>query len=162
MAVDNGNELPDKWEPFRYFLGDWRGNGTGRPGISSATRSYRLILSDQFVEIRGRSVFEPQKANPTGEDHREMSILSYDIERSLYVLREFLVEGYVNQYMLETASENGIFTFVTEAIENLPVGWRARTTLEILSEDNFRETFDLAGPARDWTCYIINEFQRVT
>ncbi|NIM94546.1 MAG: hypothetical protein GTO18_12670 [Anaerolineales bacterium] len=90
-------------------------------------------------------------------------MISFDKGRSQYILREFHVEGFVNQYVLEQVSEEGrIFTFVTEAIENISPGWRARTTIEILSEDTFRETFDLTGPEKGWDCYITNEFRRVS
>ncbi len=151
----------DKWAVFRYFLGKWTGTGRGKPGVSSAERSYALSLADQFMEIKGRSVYQPQEANPSGEVHEELGLLSYDKGRSQYVLREFHVEGFVNQYVLEQYDDGKLFTFVTENIENIPSGWRARTTIEILSEDNFREVFDLAGPGKKWDCYITTEFQRV-
>lgn len=161
MADNQSNET-DKWEKFRYFLGDWTGTGTGKPGGSSAERSYTLILADQFIQISNRSVFEPQEANPSGEVHEEVGFLSFDQGRSKYVLREFHVEGFVNQYVLELdTNDETQFEFVTESIENIPPGWRARITLEILSEDSFREIFDLAGPGKQWTCVITNEFKRV-
>lgn len=77
------------------------------------------------------------------------------------MLREFHVEGFVNQYVLEQdESDEAVFRFVTESIENLAPGWRAKTTLEILSPDSFRETFELAGPGKDWACFIMIDFQR--
>ncbi|MFN2187227.1 MAG: hypothetical protein ACK2T3_00510 [Candidatus Promineifilaceae bacterium] len=124
-------------------------------------RAYTLILAGQFIEVRGISVYKPQEANPQGEIHEELGLVSFDKIRSRYMYREFLVEGYVNRYVLDEHSEGALFSFVTESIENLPKEWRARTTLEILSADSFREIFDLAGPDSDWTCYITNEFQRV-
>jgi hypothetical protein len=150
----------DKWGIFQYFLGNWTGSGSGKPGVSSVERSYALILADQFIEIKNRSVFEPQEANPTGEVHEELGLISFDKRRSRYVLREFHVEGFVNQYVLTQVRAETHFTFVTESIENIPPGWSTRTTLEILSEDNFREVFDLAGPGEEWNCYITIEFQR--
>ena len=63
------------------------------------------------------------------------------------MLREFHVEGFVNQYVLEEWDpDKGRLIFRTEAIENIPLGWQARTTYEILAENTFRETFNLAGP----------------
>ena len=163
MATDNSSDSKDQWEIFCYFLGDWTGTGTGVPGISSTERSYRLTLSDQFIEIKSRSVYEPQEKNPSGEVHDEFGMISYDKTRSTYVIREFHVEGYVNQYVLESSTiDNTKLVFVTEAIENIPPGWRARTALEILSEDSFRETFELSGPDKGWTCYITNELHRVS
>jgi hypothetical protein len=161
MATNERPEGNDLWAPFRYFLGSWTGTGTGKPGDSSVSRTYSLILAGQFLEIKGQSVFEPQESNPSGEVHEELSLVSYDRVRSRYVYREFLAEGYVNQYVLEPpAPGDTVLVFVTEAIENLPAGWRARTTLEILSPDHFRETFELAGPGKAWACFITSELHR--
>lgn len=152
----------DVWEPFRYFLGRWTGKGSGSPGDSLADREYRLILNDQFMQVTHRSLYEPQERNPEGEVHEEIGYISYDSQRRLYVFREFHVEGYVNQYVLsglEAGKRKMIFN--TEAVENGPPGLQARTTYEILGENAFRETFDLAGPGQNWRCFITNEFKRV-
>jgi hypothetical protein len=147
------------WEPFRYFLGKWKGIGSGNPGESQVEREYKHVLNEQFIQINNRSVYDPQEQNPEGEVHEEIGYLSFDRSRQIYVLREFHVEGYVNQYILNEW-DTGTLILKTEAIENIPPGWQARTTYEILGENEFRETFELAGPGQDWTCYITNEFIR--
>ena len=101
MATNETPEQSDLWELFRFFLGEWSGTGTGKPGVSSVERSYALTLADQFIEVRSRSVYAPQESNLSGEVHEELGLISYDKVRSCYVLREFHVEGYVNQYVLE-------------------------------------------------------------
>ena len=160
--AETSNGEREKWDNFRYFLGNWTGSGSGKPGVSSVERSYTLILSDQFIQIEDRAVYEPQEANPSGEIHEELGFISYDKGRSQYALREFHVEGFVNQYMLGQDTNDGtIFNFVSESIENIDPGWQARTRLEVLSEDSFRETFDLAGPGQEWACFITIEFQRI-
>ena len=40
--------------------------------------------------------------NPEGEIHEDLGLLSYDEAREIYVLREFHVEGYMNQYVVES------------------------------------------------------------
>jgi hypothetical protein len=163
MGTNNTHDAKDKWEAFRFFIGNWKGTATGKPGNGSVERSYALTLADQFIEINNRSVYPPQESNPEGEVHDDLGLLSYDKARARFVMREFHVEGYVNQYVMEPQEpDDTSFVFVTESIENIPPGWRARTTWEINSEDSFRETFDLAGPEKEWACYIINEFQRVS
>jgi hypothetical protein len=142
-------------------LGTWNGTASGKVGTGSVERTYSLTLENQFIEVRNRSVYPPQVANPTGEIHEDLGFISYDKGRSLYVMREFHNEGYVNQYILEPPTDGSdALVFVTESIENISAGWHARTTLEVLSEDSFRETFDLAGPDQEWACYIMNEFTR--
>ncbi len=161
LTADDIHHTADLWEPFRYFLGTWTGTGRGEPGISSTTRTFSLILAGRFVEVKGRSVYEPQEGNPSGEIHEDLGLISYDKARSRYVLREFHVEGFVNQYVLEPpAPGHQNLLFVTEAIENIPPGWKARKTWEILSQDNFHETFDLAGPGESWSCYVTNDLHR--
>jgi len=159
MKDDLGNESPDLWQPFRFFLGRWKGTGSGNPGESQVEREYKQILNDQFIQVIDRSVYEPQERNPEGEVHEEIGFISYDRSRGKYVLREFHVEGYVNQYLLEDRDAAKLI-FLTESIENIPPGWQARTTYEILGKNEFKETFDLAGPGQEWACFITNEFSR--
>lgn len=54
------NEEMDKWEDFGYFLGRWTGSGTGKPGASSVERSYALVLTDQFIQVKDHALSEPQ------------------------------------------------------------------------------------------------------
>jgi hypothetical protein len=70
------------------------------------------------------------------------------------VLRQFHVEGFVNHYVLDRISEDGrTIVFVTVAIENIPSGCRGRETYEVLSTDEFVETFAVAPPGKDFETY---------
>jgi hypothetical protein len=51
--------------------------------------------------------------------------------------------------------------FITEGIENIPPGWIARETYQILNPDDFVEVFELAGPGKEFEVYSENRFQRV-
>ena len=151
----------DHWEPLRFFLGTWTGVGTGKVGDSMIQRTYEFVLGEQFIRLTDRSVYEPQEKNPKGEVHEEIGFFSYDRERETFVLREFHIEGYVNQYVLESwdpAAKK--LVFLTEATENVPQGMQARTTYEILDDNRFRETFELLLPDGAWACFITSELTR--
>ncbi len=152
----------DPWERLKYFEGKWTGTGTGQVGESTVEREYEFILGGKFLQVKNRSEYPPQEANPEGEVHEDLGLYSFDGNRKVVVLRQFHVEGYVNQYVLESVEEDGAaLVFVTEGIENIPEGFRARETLHILKEDEFSETFDLAAPGKEFACYIENRFRRV-
>ena len=51
-----------------------------------------------------------------------------------------------------TADDETI-VFVSEAIENIPPGYRARETYTIVSRDEFTERFDIAEPGKDFELY---------
>ena len=151
----------DHWKPLRFFLGSWTGTGAGKVGVSTVQRTYAFVLGDQFIRLTDRSVYEPQEKNPKGEVHEEIGFFSYDRARETTVFREFHVEGYVNQYVLEAwnpAAKKLIF--VTEATENVPPGMQARTTYVILDDNRFRETFELLMPDGAWACFITAELER--
>ena len=151
----------DVWEPLKFFVGKWEGEGEGRPGVSKAEREYQFVLQDKFLEVRNKSVYEPQESNPKGEVHEDWGLFSYDAGRKKFVLRQFHVEGFVNQYVLDSLSSDGkTLIFITESIENIPSGWRARETYRILNENEFTETFELAAPDKDFEVYIENHFKR--
>ena len=75
--------------------------------------------------------------------------------------RQFHVEGFVNQYVLERmAEENQTIRFMTEAIENIPPGWEARESYQILGPDEFLEVFELAAPGQGFEIYSKSHLQR--
>tara|TARA_B100001123_G_C15325398_1_gene1029368 strand:- start:1629 stop:1889 length:261 start_codon:yes stop_codon:yes gene_type:complete len=81
--------------------------------------------------------------------------------RKKYLFREFHVEGFVNQYVLQGDPQERRKEFISEAIENIGPEWSASTIYEILDEDEFHETFELAGHGKPWACFLTNEFKRV-
>jgi hypothetical protein len=151
----------DAWEPFRYFVGSWEGTGKGQPGVSKTQREYKFVLNGKFLHVQNRSVYEPQARNPKGEVHEDWGLLSFDKSRKQFVLRQFHTEGFVNQYVhTASSSDSKTVTFVTEQIENIPAGWRARETYRIVSPDEFVEIFELAEPGKDFELYTEGHFKR--
>jgi hypothetical protein len=62
--------------------------------------------------------------------------------------------------MDRAASNDKALVFVTESIENIPAGWRARESYRILNNDEFVEVFELAAPGKDFEVYAENRFKR--
>jgi len=152
----------DAWAPFRAFVGTWKGAGEGSPGQGTGEQTFAFILRGTYLQVRNKAVYPPQEKNAKGEVHEDMGVFSYDKARKTYVLRQFHVEGFVNQYVLEAPPAEGRpFVFVTESIENIPAGFRARLTYKFLDADTFEQTFDLAEPGQEFTCYSKGVMKRV-
>jgi len=152
---------PDVWQPIRFMVGSWEGTAEGEPGSGTARRSYAFVLKDRFLYERNVTTYPPQAANKAGEVHEHWSFFSYDRARKVLVLRQFHPEGFVNQYVLDAqASRPGKLVFVSEALENLDKGWRARETYEVRSQDEFVETFEVAEPGKELGVYSRTHFKR--
>lgn len=157
---DKGKDHP-MWTNFNFLVGSWQGTGSGQPGSSKVERTYQFILNGKFIEAKNKSTYPPQDQNPQGEVHEDVGLISYDKGRKTFVLRQFHIEGFVNQYVCDTlAPDSRTIVFTTESIENIPPGWRARETYQVISPDEFTETFELAEPGKDFEVYTRNHFLR--
>lgn len=154
-------EKPDTWKPFRYFVGKWKGKGEGMSGISTGKQEFKFVLNGKYLKVKNKAVFEPQEKNPKGEVHEDFGFFSFDKIRKKFVFRQFHIEGFINQYVLESISDdNKTFTFVSEQIENGPPGLKAKLIYKILSEDEFQLSFELAFPGKDFACYSTGKMKR--
>jgi IstB-like ATP binding protein len=63
-------------------------------------REYTEMFGSRFIHVRNRSTYAPQEKNPKGEVHEDLGVFSYDGARKRIVLRQFHVEGFVNQYVM--------------------------------------------------------------
>ena len=148
---------PDTFQDVAFLVGRWEGQSDGQPGTGTVRREYERVLSGKFIRVHNTSTYAPQPQNPKGEVHQDLGYFSRDGARQRLVLRQFHVEGFVNQY----AQEPGTLVFVSEAIENIPAGYRARETYVNLGPDAFEETFELAEPGKDWALYSRTRFRRL-
>lgn len=149
---------PDPWPPVRFMAGEWEGTSEGEPGQGTVRRTYRFVLSDKFLHEENVSTCPPQPKNEKGEIHHHQSYLSYDRARRVLVLRQFHQEGFVNQFAM-TPGAGGALVFESEALENVPKGWKARETYQVITNDEFVETFEIAstGP---YEIYSRSRFKR--
>jgi hypothetical protein len=160
-SAQEASAAPDVWAPLRFFVGSWKGGGEGTPGAGTGEETFAFFLRGTYLQVRNKAVFDPQEKNPKGEVHEDWGVFSYDKARKTFVLRSFHVEGFVNQYVLENpAPDAKTFVFVSESIENIPAGFRARLTYRILDGDTFEQTFDLAPPGQEFTCYSKGTLKR--
>ncbi len=68
----------------------------------------------------------------------------------------------MNQYLRDAAAgAAGTVVFVTETIENIGPGWRARETYRRTGADTMTETFELAEPRKEFEVYSVCKLTRV-
>ena len=142
------------WMLLKPFVGTRKGQGEGEPGIGNYERNYQFILNKRFIEIRNKSTYPPTTHHPNGELHEDIGYFSYDNGRKTFMLRQFHVEGFVNQFKLDSVSpDKKTLVFITESIKNIPAGFRAKETYRILSDGEIEETFEIAEPGKEFSVY---------
>jgi len=149
------------WSAVQFMVGEWAGESDGQPGRGAVKRTYRFVLGDQFLHEQNVSTYPPQPKNEKGEIHEHWSLFSHDRARHTLVLRQFHQEGFVNQYAMTAGSPAGTVVFESEALENVHPGWKARETYQVVSPDEFMETFELASGSGAYEVYSKALFKRV-
>lgn len=154
-------EKIDPWKPLRALIGKWEGDVNGEPAAGKTEREYVFVMNDRFIHVRNKSIYPPQEKNPNGETHEDLGFFSYDKALKKLMLRQFHIEGFVNQFALESVSDDSrTIVFVSTAIENIAPGWRARETYRILNNNEFVEIFALAEPGHNFMTYSETHFRR--
>ena len=151
----------DPFERVRFFIGRWEGTSEGQPGKATVRREYTRVLNSRFVRVHNRSEYPPQDKNPKGEIHEDEGFISFDRARKRLVFRQFHVEGFVNQYVEDADTSPSSVMFTTEAIENIPAGWRARETYVVHGPDEFEEVFELAESGKPFELYSRARLRRM-
>jgi hypothetical protein len=146
--------------PLEFFIGRWEGTSEGKPGSGVVQREYSRVLGGRFIRVENVTTYAPQAKNLKGERHEDIGFFSFDRARKRLILRQFHVEGFVNHYVADVAGGTGPVTFTTEAIENIPAGWRARETYTRISADEIEERFELAEPGKDYEVYSLTKLRR--
>lgn len=149
------------WKPVKFFEGEWKGTGEGEPGKGTYERKFQFVMNRKFLQIDNTTSYPPTDKNPKGELHEDKGMLSYDKTRKRFILRQFHIEGFVNTYVLDSISPDGnTMIFITEQIENIPQGWKAKETWKKIDEKSFVEIFELSEPGKDFQIYSTATFTR--
>jgi hypothetical protein len=64
-------------------------------------------MNNRFIHVLDKSIYPPQEKNPKGETHEDAGFFSYDKAAKKLMLRQFHIEGFVNQFALESVSDDG-------------------------------------------------------
>lgn len=153
LSIAQNAKQDSLWRLFQPFIGTWTGTGEGVDGNGTYERTYQFVLNKKYIEVRNKTVYPVTKEKPKVYVHEDVGYISYDKTRKTFVFRQFHGEGLVNQYTLDSLStDKKTMVFISEAIENIPSGWRARETY-IVGENTLTEIFNLAEPTKNFEPY---------
>jgi hypothetical protein len=161
LLLSQTEKKPDVWEPFNFFIGTWEGTGEGKSGVSEVTKEFKFVLGGKYLRMTTKANFAPQEKNPKGEVHEDFGYISYDRSRKKFVFRQFHIEGFINQYVLDSFSKDGkTVRWVSEKMENAPPSWKVELIYRIKDDNTLEESFNLGMPDRDFECYNLNLLKR--
>lgn len=150
-----------EFQKLDYFIGNWQGLEKGIAGQGVGYRTYGYELGKNYIFLHNQSSFPPSEKNPKGEVHRDIGVFSFDSVSNEVIFRSFNIEGFTNIFVLDKeASTTEKLVFVTRHIENNPGSWKARLTIEKLTDTEFRESFEIATDGKNFSSWLENHWYR--
>lgn len=144
---------PDHWSPLHRIVGEWVGSGKGIGGTSTTSHTYEFLFKGKFLHSRTFSQFESDDPETLGEIHEDWGFFSHDPDLGKIIFRQFLSEGYVNTYVLESAAsettDSDTLVFTSTSTEGAG-GMQARLTIQFTGDDEYTMILYLARPGEEW------------
>jgi hypothetical protein len=142
LSADGVRAASDPWEPFRFLIGSWVGEGSGQPGKGSGEFTLAPDLDGKIL-VRKNHADVPASSNRSAAVHDDLMII-YPGEkgkspRAIY----FDNEGHVINYTV--TSSPGEIVFLSEAAAAAP---RLRLSYKKTGNDTVSIKFDFAPPGK--------------
>jgi len=158
-SVTSGSPSEDPWVSFRPLLGQWTGAGSGFGNFSDVTHEWEFVVQGHFLRLQTKSVPRDSKESP--EIHEDIGFLSHDTDRSVFVFRQFLSEGFVNTFEVTVESGELPKFFFSGRESESAGGMRVQIRLVFLSADEYKMELDLAAPGKEFSTCQQMQMKRV-
>jgi hypothetical protein len=130
----------DRWGGWEFLIGEWVGEGTGKPGEGTGGFSIAPDLNNTVLVRKNFAEYPATKEKPAFT-HEDLMVMFYENEkpRAIY----FDSEGHVIRYSVEFSHDSSSLIFLSDPIASAP---RFRFTYVKNSPGSLKILFDIAPP----------------
>jgi hypothetical protein len=148
----------DVWEPYQYLVGDWVGEGGGRPGQGTGRFSFRWDLQKHVLVRRNVAEFPAAQGRPAAV-HEDLMVI-HPAEKGAMKAVYFDSEGHVIHYTVEAAKDRGTLVFVSDPSPSAP---RFRLSYVKRQGDEVLIKFEMSPPGKPdgFRTYLEGKARRV-
>lgn len=129
----------DPWSAVKFLAGEWKGEGSGKPGQGEGAFSFRFELDGKVMVRRSWSAYPAQAGRPAFRHEDMMVLYVEDGLRAVYCDNE----GHTIHYRGTAA--DGTVTFLGEEAPRAP---RLRLTYRATGRDTVLVRFEMAPPGK--------------
>lgn len=128
------------WEPFRFLLGEWVAEGSGKPGEATGGFSFTFDLEKKILVRRSFANYPATKDKPA-YSHTDLMVIYQDsnLARAIY----FDNEGHIINYAIVFSDAQLVFT--SEPSASTP---RFRFTYHKPKDGRLTFEFEIAPPGK--------------
>jgi hypothetical protein len=147
----------DLWAPFQFFLGDWSGVGSGKPGEAVGSTSFSFDLDKRVIVRKNRAELPPRAGEKSGLVHQDLMIIYQQPGDSTYRAIYFDNEAHVISYTVSFPAKQPSVIFESEGSDKAP---RFRLIYEMASDSLLSIEFSIAPPGGEFQAYTKGRLKR--
>jgi hypothetical protein len=132
------------WDQYRFLVGDWIGQGTGKPGEGTGGFSFTLELQGQVLVRRNHADYPAAKDKPAFS-HEDLMVIYREPSDSGMRAFYFDSEGHSINYHIDTFQDPTKIVFVSDPSPSAP---RFRFTYTLLKGGQLDIEFEIAPPGK--------------
>jgi hypothetical protein len=145
----------DPWKPVRFIIGDWIGDGSGKPGEGTGEFSLKPDLGGRILVRRNHNEYPAQAGRPNGLTHDDLMII-YPAQRAGPFRAEYFdSEGHVIHYVVSCSEGKAVFLS-----DNPPDATRFRLTYQRKGGDKLVIDLEIAQANQDFRPYLTGVVTR--
>lgn len=142
------------WDKWNSYIGNWIGEGSGKPGQGGGTFSFSLNLDNNVLIRKSHSEYP----SPEGkvQIHEDLMIIYLDINKNPSRAIYFDNEGHTINYQISYTDKTIILT--SDRVPNSPV---FRLVYSMLDYETCNTRFELSQDGEKFTPYIEGNSKRI-
>ena len=135
--------LQDPWSPLGFLVGEWEGEGSGKPGQGSGGFTFTADLQGKVLIRQNYAEYPATKERPAFRHDDLMIVYRDDTGSHLHAIY-FDSENHTISYAIKAVDRNTV-EFLSEANPATP---RYRLTYRKTSSDTLSIKFEIAPPGK--------------
>jgi len=143
------------WNKFDWLMGEWVGEGIGKPGQGTGTFSFRQDL-DKKILVRKSHSFYPSADNKPEIIHDDLMVIYSNVSGEPIKAIYFDNEGHIINYSVESSEKSVVFT--SNKIPTIPV---FRLTYTLLENKLVNTKFEMSQDGVKFITYVEGKSKKV-
>lgn len=139
----------DQWSKFKYLIGKWEAEGSGKPGEGSGSFTFKTDLDYNILVRTSHSEYSSPKDNST-TSHSDLMIIycshNGTPDKAIY----FDNEGHMINYSITFPNEKEI-VFTSDKIPDVP---RFRLTYSAINDLTTNVKFEMSEDGENYFTYV--------
>jgi hypothetical protein len=162
LSSGHASALPsdDAWEPYRFLVGEWTGDGSGEPGKGSGRFSFAWDLQEKILVRRNRAEYAAANGR-AASSHEDLMVMYRPDQSGRCNAIYFDSEGHVINYAVTISDDKRTLTFLSD---NVPTAPRFRLSYTKGADDSMVIKFEIAPPGKSegFKNYLVGAARRQT